>query len=433
MEFAGFLHDGVRTADEIADMLEKLCAEYGHRDPRGRRELDDIAEWVIKRAPFEPCLPDDHPLIVENSKLSIGMTVFRNAEARAKWIAENIDVLDIKQKPTEEAPEKAEFKFPKVPGKVSDYMLLPQQSPFDGWCGRGRTHIIAGSSGSGKTTLMLPLLHDQWRGKTVFGHIGASLQPLIIFADRGEFSNEETLLRLGLTTSSLPIRYLSDAIDDSAIDEILRLIEEQSPFPEVVFVEGADELVSKASDSAIVSRFMNGIRKISVHYHIAFVLSVGAPKSKPKDQHALVRDRVFGSEKWARKSDMIMSLAAAGDGTGKNVQLVVQHRNAAPEKFDLEFADGKLIQKELLADDLDALEAWMCGQDWFTRNDAVAALKEYAGMSKPSVNRRIYQMLKTKKLETRPSQDRKVEELRLKREPQSAEQREMDAAMESIF
>ena len=52
MEFAGLLHDGVRTVDEIADILERLAADYGHRQARGRQEVLDIAEWVIKK---EPC------------------------------------------------------------------------------------------------------------------------------------------------------------------------------------------------------------------------------------------------------------------------------------------------------------------------------------------------------------------------------------------
>jgi hypothetical protein len=111
MEFSGFLHDGIRTADEIADILEKLAAEYGHREPRGRGELEEIADWVVKKEPCELCLPDDHPLIVENSQLSIGMTVFQNAEARAKWVAENIDVLDIKQKLPEDPEKDAEWFF----------------------------------------------------------------------------------------------------------------------------------------------------------------------------------------------------------------------------------------------------------------------------------------------------------------------------------
>lgn len=281
---------------------------------------------------------------------------------------------------------------------------------------------------------MIPLLYDQWHRRTVFGHMGAGLRPLIIFADRGKFSNEETLLRLGLTTSSLPICYLSDAIDDSAVREILRLIEDQSPLPEVVFLEGADELVSKASESSYVARFINGIRKISEYYHIAFILSVGAPKSRPNEQHALVRDRVFGSEKWARKTDMIMSLAAVGDGTGKDVQFIAQHRNAPAEKFDLEFANGKLIEKApQAAEDVDGLEAWMCGQDWFTRPDAYKAMSGYSSMSESTVKRKIIQMLQEKKLEWRPSKDRKIQELRLKRTPQSAEQLEMEAAMEGTF
>lgn len=311
------------------------------------------------------------------------------------------------------------FKFPRVEGaKVSDYLLLPKQSAFDGWCGRGRVHIIAGSSGSGKTTFMVVLLLDQWEGKTLFGHVGARLRPLVLFADRGKLSNEETLLRLGLTNSSLPIDYLGDGLDDQAVAEILSRIEKQNPLPEVVFVEGADTLVSKPGDGAVVSRFMRGIEKIAEHYHISFILSVGAPKSKPKDQHTLVRDRVFGSEKWVRKADMVLSMSAVGDGTSKQRQLVVQYRNAPDEKFNLEFVNGRLVESAPPIEPLDALELWILKKDWFTRAEAAAAMKEYAGMSKANVNRRLYQMIREGKLETRESKDKKAEELRIKRDPE---------------
>jgi hypothetical protein len=329
-----------------------------------------------------------------------------------------------------------DFRFPKVEGgKVSDYLLRPAQSAFDGWCGRGRTHIIAGSSGSGKTTLMVPLLLGQWEGKTFFGHAGAGLRPLVLFADRGKLSNEETLLRLGLTDSSLPIAHLGEGLDDGAVSEILNRIEERNPLPEVVFIEGADTLVTKPADGAVVSRFMKGIDKIAEHYHISFILSVGAPKSKPKDQHTLVRDRVFGSEKWVRKADMVLSLSAAGDGTLKQRHLVVQYRNAPDEKFDLEFVNGKLAESAPSLENLDALELWVLNRDWFIRNDAVIAMKEYAGMSKSNVNKRIYQMLRAGKLETRQSKDKKSEELRVKRGPElnTPEAVEMRKAMEDAF
>ena len=302
-----------------------------------------------------------------------------------------------------------EFKFPKIPGKVEDYLLLPRLHDFDGWAGRGRTHIIAGSSGTGKTTLMAPLLLEQWQGKTIFGHVGARLRPLVIFADRGELSNEETLRRLGLSNSSLPICHLSDAVDDLAIHEILKMIEGQSPLPEVVYIEGADELVSKPLEGAIVSRFMNGLKKISGHYHISFILSVGAPKSKPKDQHALIRDRVFGSEKWVRKSDMILSMMAVGDGTGKESTLIVQYRNAPAEKFELVFKNGRLVEKEFSSESSlkpEPLEMWAAkrvadGQAWFTRPEAVAGLEEYAGLSRATVHRKIFDLIVAKKLTAR--------------------------------
>jgi hypothetical protein len=312
------------------------------------------------------------------------------------------------------------FQFPNVEGgKVSDYLLLPKQSPFDGWCGRGRTHIIAGSSGSGKTTLMVPILLGQWEGKAFFGHAGAGLRPLVLFADRGKLSNEETLLRLGLKDASLPISHLGEGLDKDALIEILKAIERWNPLPQVVFVEGADTLVTKATDGAVVSRFMKGIEMIAEHYHISFILSVGAPKSKPKDQHTLVRDRVFGSEKWVRKADMVLSLSAAGDGSLKQRHLVVQYRNAPDEKFDLEFVNGKLVESAPSIENLDALELWILDRDWFTRAEAVAAMKEYAGMSKANVNKRIYQMLRAGKLETRRPKDKKAEELRIKHRPES--------------
>jgi hypothetical protein len=97
-----------------------LASEYGHRDARGRREVNDIAEWVIEKEPCELCLHENHPLITENAKLSIGMTVFANAEARAKWVAENIDALDIKAKLPEEPRNGAAWFF-----KPQDLLSTP--------------------------------------------------------------------------------------------------------------------------------------------------------------------------------------------------------------------------------------------------------------------------------------------------------------------
>lgn len=433
----GTSSDGGRTKDEVEDIVNHafakdrkpwvICSNVGPMDPP-----------YVPPAAFVWTSPNG-PLWTFTKEADLALFEYRVKQTPAwAYAAEWNDPEGWPELPADyekwkavQPPTEKGFKFPKVEdGKVSDYLLLPKQSAFDGWCGRGRTHIIAGSSGSGKTTLMVPILLGQWEGKSFFGHAGAGLRPLVLFADRGKLSNQETLLRLGLKDTSLPIDHLGEGLDEHALIEIRNAIESQNPLPQVVFVEGADTLVTKAADGAVVSRFMKGIETIAEYYHISFILSVGAPKSRPKDQHTLVRDRVFGSEKWVRKADMVLSLSAAGDGTLKQRHLVAQYRNAPDEKFDLEFVGGKLVESAPPIEDLDALELWILERDWFTRGEAVAAMEEYAGMSKSNVNKRIYQMLRAGKLATRPSKDKKVEELRIKRGPETEETRKYAGAFD---
>lgn len=416
---AGLLHNGERDEEEILGYLERFwdlyCTSRSYRkDSEGNDvELQPIVVDVLKR---KPCYLNFDDYVPEPEFID-GLCVAGTQEGLDALIAAR--ELRRYKKEKEQEQVNGTFKFSKVLGLVTDYLLAPRSHDFDGWAGRGRIHIIAGPSGSGKTTIMAPLLLDQWEGKTVFGHQGKGLRPLLIFADRGKLSNEETLLRLGLTATALPIEYISDGLDDAAVNAILRLIEKQPELPQVVYIEGADELTTKVSDSAAVARFMNGIRKIAEHYHISFILSLGAPKSKPKDQHTLVRDRVFGSEKWARKSDMILSVMIVGDGTGKDVNLSVQFRNAPAEKFEMEFKGGRLVQKESSEEVIDPTEAWAAKQEWFTRAAAVKGLKEFCGQGQSTTYRRIFSLVCKKKLDEREKDS--VTEFRLRRAKEEKE------------
>jgi hypothetical protein len=267
---------------------------------------------------------------------------------------------------------------------------------------------------------MCDLLHKQWHKSCVLGHVGAGLRPLIIFADRGELSNAETFDRLGLTNAKLPIAHLSVCWDATAAQRILELIEEQNPLPEIVFVEGADTLVSDAAKTQVVAPFLSSLQKIAAHYHIAFVLSVGAPKSRPKDQHTLKRDRIFGSQIWPRMADTIVTLEAVGDGTGGHRDLTVQHRNAAPESFELEFQNDGLLVERCPSVDIDALDIWISEREpesWFTRDEAVKAMKDgETGMGKTKVYGRLREMLDRDALEKRWGAEKKKEELRPRKE-----------------
>ena len=413
---ACLLHDGKRNEDEVVDILERIAGEYGHRDARGRSELEGIVEHAFKKAACEFTLDESHPAL--ESKWTEGLQIFGTEEAYLQHL---------KTKPPDG------FRFQKVAGRVREYVLMPREK-FDGWFGRGRLSLVGGSSGAGKTTLICDLLNRQRVKNTqILGHAGAGLRPLVIFADRGELSNAETFDRLGLTDSGLCIGHLPISWDGEAVTEILRLIEEQSPLPEVVFVEGADALVSDANKTQVVAPFLSGLQRVAAHYHIAMVLSVGAPKAKPKEQHTLKRDRIFGSQIWPRMSDTILTLEAVGDGTSGQRDLTVQHRNAASEAFGLEFRGGKLEERAPDTASFDPLEIWLSNQDrdrWITRPEILSAMK--ADMTPKMIRSRLDALQNRGKIEHRWTQGRGME-FRFKHPPESTDSAELREALSDVF
>jgi hypothetical protein len=218
--------------------------------------------------------------------------------------------------------------------------------------------------------------------------------------------------------------------DAAATQRILELIEEQKPLPEIVFVEGADTLVSDAGKTQVVAPFLSALQKTAAHYNIAFVLSVGAPKSKPHEQHTLKRDRIFGSQIWPRMADTIATLEAVGDGTGGRRDLAVQHRNAPSESFELEFQNGRLVERSASVD-MDALDVWISERDpeaWFTRGEAIEAMKSGdTGMQKTKIYDRIRDMLDRGALEKRWNKEQKIEQLRVRETTEQRAGREVFA------
>lgn len=288
-----------------------------------------------------------------------------------------------------------------IKGNVRECVLLSVRSgEYDGWFGRGRVHLVNGSSGAGKTTLMVDLLHRQRTAEMYLGHLGAGLSSLILFADRGDLSNQETLARMGLLDANLNIGYLPITSSGwESINEILEKIESQETIPAVVFIEGGDMLVEDATKAIFVTPFMRALQMIAAHYHIAIILSVGSSKSRPKEEYANRRDRSFGSEKWARMSDTILALSTppGGDDTDTRRVLDVLHRNARAEKFDLAFSEGLLVPYTAPAEKMDAFTYWVSVRDWFTLPEAAQALK--GEMSKATIYRKKEEAWKAGNLE----------------------------------
>ena len=219
----------------------------------------------------------------------------------------------------------ATFTRPAVQTGLGQCILAPLLArPYSGWFARGSTSLIAGSSGSGKTTLMLDLLQAQRRGSPFLGHAGAREAFLVLFADRGTVSNQQTLERMGIDPATFPLGHLPPTTDGAAaVQAIQQAIEAAPALPTVVFVEGADLLVEDPIKAQIVTPFIVALRHLARCSSLAVVPGVGAPKARPHEQYTLKRDQVFGSQAWSRLCDTILVLSITSDGTEATRDLAV--------------------------------------------------------------------------------------------------------------
>jgi hypothetical protein len=170
-------------------------------------------------------------------------------------------------------------------------------------------------------------------------------------------------------------------------------------------------LVEDANKKQIVATFMSGLQSLAEHYHIAIILSVGAPKSNKQNAPTTRRDMVFGAEQWSRSADTVAVLTVDGDGTNSLRKLSVQHRNEAAEHFDLEFKHGLLSEVQLGADTADPLWDLIAQQPGeFTSSELLKVAKEQLGYAKSSFHTRINKYIADGKLAQRV--DRKTRYLK---------------------
>jgi hypothetical protein len=81
LTLAGLLHDGERSAEQIADILKRVRDEYC-TSGKGDAEIERLADYVCKR----------EPSVIEPFNLptfSVGTIAFGSKEQMAAWIAEN--------------------------------------------------------------------------------------------------------------------------------------------------------------------------------------------------------------------------------------------------------------------------------------------------------------------------------------------------------
>jgi predicted transcriptional regulator len=305
------------------------------------------------------------------------------------------------------------FTRPAVLGTHRDYVLKPLAGEYDGWFVLGDVNTIGGSSGNGKTTLMVEMLRQQKDSKPYFGHDTCGLPYLILCADRGKNSTLRTLERMKIDPTAVNMKVLLGGIGRDAAVNIKRAIEAEPIRPAIVFVEGADMLVEDAGSMKFVVPFLDDLLAIAGHYHIAMILSCGAPKLKNKEKFISTRDNTFGSIAWSRKSETMVTLFQGAE-KGKRV-MCVDRRNGAPEEFPLMFRNGVLVidttpPAEPKKDDEEILQWCMSQSNWFTTDAAFEAIDK----SEKTVRDKVKKLCKAGVLEKRPIKGKHQFEYRAK-------------------
>ena len=308
-------------ARSFSGNVEKMTEFFNHSVP-GHRD-----KW-IKRKDYRD---------VTINKATSGM-VMSNTEWK-RFVEQPRKIIEFHETPSDQQKET---------WTAFDYVIQAADGQFDGWFPLGSPSLVGGSSGSGKTTWMLDMCVKQAVKAPFYGHETFGRSYLVLMLDRGKDSHTRTMRRLGFVTGLVPIKFLEAAVDGEASQQIIDSIEQTTPIPQIVFVEGIDMLVSDPNSLEVVMPFMHEIQQIATHFHIAIIGSCGAPKSKPKEGYAAKRDTIFGSAVWSRMSETVVTLQyPEGDDTADKRIISVLPRNARSEQFDTEFVQGKLAISEI--------------------------------------------------------------------------------------
>jgi AAA domain len=239
------------------------------------------------------------------------------------------------------------FKFPPVTGGTHrDWVFDPSLGMYEGLFPRGAVSLIAATSGGGKTTLMIQALLAQRAKASFLGRsASAGYSFVMLGADRGPQDHMRTMESMHLPINTFPFeRVPITALDRSAVQIVVNLIETLTPMPEIIFIEGLDMMVTNVNDMRIVSSFLNGLQKVAEHYHITIIGSVGSPKAKEGHAYNITRENILGSGAWGRGSATVLTMQfpKGDDSTGQRIVKVLPRR-AKSEKFTMEFQDGLLV------------------------------------------------------------------------------------------
>lgn len=262
-----------------------------------------------------------------------------------------------------------------------------QQYVIDKICPKRQIHLIGGPSGAGKTTWLFQIAEEWFAGKDILGYKSNPEPFLYLAADR---DGEETLRTLDRVrvASTFPIIGLQDRVEWARECErerqpqyriALRNAYRDHPECRVYFIDGFTYLCpgdqNKKND---VAQFILWVKLFCTQRDITIFGLVDAVKEREDSRILNPRQKVAGSAAWGHLSNCIFFIEPITPETpeDKRRYLWVCPRNAPDVRYEMNFADGRLVQLgdsgtqeqswyEKTSECLNTFDSWVITRDHF--------------------------------------------------------------------
>jgi len=238
---------------------------------------------------------------------------------------------------------------------MTDYFAKPR------WPKR-RFNVISGASGAGKTTWIVPQLFALQAGTPIDDMPTRPTKVAYFCCDRTVEDASDTISRLGLDPSRLPIFSYMD-MDLSLGWSVQTIVQRIPRDTELVLIEAVAALVPGGDISDYHSVLMLG-RQLGAASQIArragrdlsFWGTTHSPKLKGGESFIHTRDNIIGSAAWGAIAGTIVHINEQPNGQRK-IEILL--RDGPAESMDVEFtSQGHLVPADI-ADSKVVLGGWL--------------------------------------------------------------------------
>lgn len=241
-------------------------------------------------------------------------------------------------------------------------------------------HVIAGPSGGGKTTWLIQFIHEWQKGEKFHGHASHPVPFLYISADRSLESVERLFERMRLPFAGFPIISLEQIRSHNNLALTIRDLCKEHPSVRVLFIEGLQSFTpdGRLNDYKTVSHFLVQLILLCRELNLTLIGVAHTAKTKEDETYRNPRQRINGSVAWAAFTETIVVIEPiiADDPNNSTRSVMILPRNAPERAYQVEFRDGRLVEKLRAATAAQRLQNWLTEQapgTQFTSSEIMSA------------------------------------------------------------